>query len=643
MTVVKSERKVSRVGVSLLLSMGTAAVFLVAAVAVVVLVNHYVRQQALAEAESKAQILLDRNLATHTYFSHDLKPNLFEWTEPFRDKDHFDPTWMSSTYAVRQIDGYFRTLSGANYYYKEAAINARSPENEAQAYEVAFIDELNADPGLVHRSFVDVLDDSPYLVTLRRGEEMEESCLRCHGVPDQAPGELVSRYGPNRSFGREVGDAVSAISIRVPVAEAYAGANEFSVRLSVLLVVLLFCLFGIQFWLNRYLLLVPLSRIRTRALQVAAGGEYLGQAIPVPSFFELGELTTAFNTMSVSLRRSRDELEQRVQERTADLQRLNAQLERELTERKRVEEALSQSQERYRTVSELTSDLAYAFQIDEDGSFSVEWMTESFTRLTGFGPPEVNQRGWTSLIHPDDRPVVFEHLRAVASGQTGVCDLRVMTDNDEDRWLHVYTQPIWDERQERVVRVIGAAQDITERRQTEDTLRRRAEEKEVLLQEIHHRVKNNLQVIASLLRLQAGRVDDEQTRAVFEESCARVRSMSFAHETLYRSDNLSEVDLGGYVHSLTSYLLRMHSKAELVVVENDIDDMALSIDAAVPCGLIINELVSNALKHAFPDEQSGKVFVRLRADQDSITFERSLTTTELELTFGQTAGKLQGT
>jgi two-component sensor histidine kinase len=149
--------------------------------------------------------------------------------------------------------------------------------------------------------------------------------------------------------------------------------------------------------------------------------------------------------------------------------------------------------------------------------------------------------------------------------------------------------------------------------------RQRAEEKDVLLQEIHHRVKNNLQVIASLLRLQAGRVADEQTRTVFEESCARIRSMAFAHEMLYRSADLSEVDLAQYIPDLASYLRRLYQhKAGSVQIKNDIGELGLSIDTAIPCGLIINELVSNAFKHGFPDGHSGTIDVRLCADDGAV-------------------------
>ena len=130
-----SRKKFTRIKLGLLLNLIVGAVFILAAVLVVTLVNGQTRREALIEAKAKDTIILNRNLATHTYFSHQLKPKLFEWTEAFRDDDYFDPTWMSSTYAVREIDKYFQSLGFGGYYYKECAIDARSPENEADAYE----------------------------------------------------------------------------------------------------------------------------------------------------------------------------------------------------------------------------------------------------------------------------------------------------------------------------------------------------------------------------------------------------------------------------------------------------------------------------------------------------------------------------
>jgi two-component sensor histidine kinase/DNA-binding NarL/FixJ family response regulator len=153
--------------------------------------------------------------------------------------------------------------------------------------------------------------------------------------------------------------------------------------------------------------------------------------------------------------------------------------------------------------------------------------------------------------------------------------------------------------------------EILERRRAEARLQASLQEKEVLLKEIHHRVKNNLQVISSLLSLQSDHIEDERMLALFEESRDRIRSMALVHETLYTSTNLSSIDMALYIQRLATQLARSYAK-DGVQVRAEVEAVALNIDTAVPCGLLLNELVSNALKHAFPDGQVGHVAVRLQ-------------------------------
>ena len=335
----------SRIKISILLNITVAVVFLAVAVLFIFMVNREQREQALFQAESKARVMLDRNLATHTYFTHQLKPNVMELTEPVRSWDYFDPVWMSSTYAVREMEKYFKELSEEDYYYKEGAINARSPENEAVEYEIDFIEDLNADPELIESSDIRMLDGKPYFVTLRRGEAMEAACLQCHSTSGNAPGDLVEQYGPERSFGRQVGEVVSAISIRIPLATAYAHADRLSLTLSGLFLLFLVGLFTTQFLLNRQWLFKPLEILRSKALEISTNSDRVGEEIPLPFGKELAELTRAFNAMSVSLRHERDYLEERVRERTNQLEKLNVQLQRDIVERKRVERSLKNANE----------------------------------------------------------------------------------------------------------------------------------------------------------------------------------------------------------------------------------------------------------------------------------------------------------
>jgi two-component sensor histidine kinase len=146
---------------------------------------------------------------------------------------------------------------------------------------------------------------------------------------------------------------------------------------------------------------------------------------------------------------------------------------------------------------------------------------------------------------------------------------------------------------------------------------RELHEKEVLLKEIHHRVKNNLQVICSLVGLQADSSQDETVRAVLSDVTDRVRSMALVHEKLYQSSDLSQIDFAEYARGLLGYLWRAHGNAAAVVrLTLDLELVALPIDTAVPCGLILNELAGNALKHAFPGRSEGEVTVSLRESVD---------------------------
>jgi two-component sensor histidine kinase/PAS domain-containing protein len=176
---------------------------------------------------------------------------------------------------------------------------------------------------------------------------------------------------------------------------------------------------------------------------------------------------------------------------------------------------------------------------------------------------------------------------------------------------------ITDMRGHIVSRVI-VLRNITKRRDIEDRLTTSLQEKEVLLKEIHHRVKNNLQVICSLLNLQSGHIKDKETLDLFQQSQNRIRSMALVHELLYLSEDFSSVNFKEYTHQLADQLISSYGlDSKLVNVKMDLEDAFLNIDEAIPCGLIISELVSNSMKHAFLNGRGGEIMIGLHRDVDN--------------------------
>lgn len=162
----------------------------------------------------------------------------------------------------------------------------------------------------------------------------------------------------------------------------------------------------------------------------------------------------------------------------------------------------------------------------------------------------------------------------------------------------------------------GVQREITEKKKSEKELQKSLEEKDILLKEIHHRVKNNLQIVTSLLKLQAGYVKDEKVKQLFRESQNRVQSMSLIHQKLYQTRDLAHIDFREYIETVTVHLQHSYGILEdRVKINTEVSNLVMSIDNAIPAGLIINELVSNSLKHAFPGGRKGNIYINAAYDE----------------------------
>jgi PAS domain S-box-containing protein len=286
--------------------------------------------------------------------------------------------------------------------------------------------------------------------------------------------------------------------------------------------------------------------------------------------------------------------------------------------RKRAEEALRGSEEKYRSVYN-NAPLGFVLW-DKDCRIS-EW-NEQAEATFGWSHDEAVGRNFFDLIIPEQgRPHVEGIVKDLMSGRI---ERHIIHDN-----IKKNGEPVWCEWNNAILRdnegelvgVVSLALDITERKQAEEKIRAALKEKEVLLKEIHHRVKNNLQVVSSLLYLQSTRTDDPGAASALRESRNRVKSMALIHERLYQSPNLASVDMGKYTRNLVSDLRRsLGFEDSSVRLTLTIEDIPLGVTEAIPCGLIINELVSNALKHAFPTGKEGEITIQLqRGNTNQIT------------------------
>jgi PAS domain S-box-containing protein len=192
-------------------------------------------------------------------------------------------------------------------------------------------------------------------------------------------------------------------------------------------------------------------------------------------------------------------------------------------------------------------------------------------------------------------------------------------DTGNTTWMEVYLNPIYG-ADNKVSEISGIGHDITEKKISEERLRLSLKEKEVLLKEVHHRVKNNLQVISSILNLQSSYVKDRKTLEILRESQNRIKSMAYIHESLYQTKDFSSINFAEYVTNLSTNLVHSYQSFEdQVELDLKIQDLYLNLDLAIPCGLIINEILSNALKYAFPKNRRGKISIRLAHKNQEIT------------------------
>jgi len=286
----------------------------------------------------------------------------------------------------------------------------------------------------------------------------------------------------------------------------------------------------------------------------------------------------------------------------------------DITERKRAEQALRASEERFRLVVEDAPNAM--IMVDEAGTIAL--VNGEAERLFGYPRAELVGRPLEMLVparyrgeHPQLRTNYLRsaQVRSMGAGR----DLYGLRRDGTEVPIEIGLNPI---RTTEGAFVLASVVDITERKRAQAQFATALREKTVLLNEVHHRVKNNLQVITSLLNLQAARARDPSVQALIGESRSRVQAMALIHQLLFERRDWTAVHLGGYLQRLGDLLASTYG-GNRIAVQIDAEDLELDVQRAMPCGLIVNELVTNAFKHAFPDERGGRICVALKREGET--------------------------
>lgn len=290
----------------------------------------------------------------------------------------------------------------------------------------------------------------------------------------------------------------------------------------------------------------------------------------------------------------------------------NKLLKKEITERKKIEKKLFEN-ERY-TRSIIDSSIDMICSTNREG-YIVEY-NQTAEKIFGYPANEVIGKHANLLYaNEKEREKVSKRLKETGFFKGEVENIKK---NGEKFVSYLTASFIYDE-EKNIIGSMGISRDITEEIKQKNELEDSLREKEVLLQEVHHRVKNNLQIISSILNLQSSYINDKKILNILKESQNRIKSMSYIHENLYQTNDFSKVNFGEYIKNLSSNLLLTYLQpGKKVNLKIDVEDVFFNLDLAIPCGLIINELLTNALKYAFPENRSGDIEIVMKKSGQNI-------------------------
>jgi len=323
-----------------------------------------------------------------------------------------------------------------------------------------------------------------------------------------------------------------------------------------------------------------------------------------------GEIVAIYNDVTVH-----EKVKEKLITESSEKTQLNKLLKAEIKERKKIENIIQDNVLRMNIALESAHMGAWDFNLVNNTSVR----TLDHDKIFGYDSllPEWNEKIFFEHVLPEDREYVQKRFEESYETNKLYFQCRIIRADKKIRWVEVYGI-IYRDDKNNPNRILGVISDITERKETETRLITALEEKEMLLREIHHRVKNNMQIISSFLNLQSTQVVDKRDADLFTVVQDRVKSMALIHDNLYQSVDLSRIQFKEYITNMISQIFSTHSNlSKNIKLVTDIEDVAFNMETGIPLGLIISEMINNSLKHAFP-ESKGELFISLHTKDEDI-------------------------
>ena len=278
--------------------------------------------------------------------------------------------------------------------------------------------------------------------------------------------------------------------------------------------------------------------------------------------------------------------------------------------RARTNQQLQESEERYQNLAKISP--VGIFRTDRVGATT--YVNPMWCRISGLPAEQAVGQGWLRAVHPNDRDALSKGwLEMIGLQKPSQADYRFLRPDGTEAWVMGQATPERDSENQ-VIGFVGTVTDISGRKRDEDVIRSTLAEKEILLKEVHHRVKNNLMTVIGLITMQKEKAGNEVFDGLLQELEGRVRSMALVHENLFKSNNLARVDLQVYIETMSSHIRAQFGRERDIRFTVQASEMEADLDIAISCGLILNELIANAYKHAFPMDKPCSGDVRCKID-----------------------------